>query len=82
MLSLAVQQGVASGQIRSDVGVDLTNLIQQATADLNAGQTANVQNLAGALRVKIATREREEAITPHEAGVLNNLIVELLTSAS
>jgi len=82
LLARAIQQGVASGQIRSDVGLDLTNLIQQATADLNAGQTASVQKLAGALRVKIATREREEAITPREAGVLNNLIAELQTSAS
>jgi eukaryotic-like serine/threonine-protein kinase len=82
MLSLAIQQGVASGQIRSDAGVDLTNLIQPVAADLNAGRVTDVRQLAGALRAKIATREREGAVTPREAGVLDDLIGRLQTSAS
>jgi serine/threonine-protein kinase len=82
MLSTAIQQGVASGQIRRDAGVDLTNLIQPVAADLNAGQVADVRRLAGALRAKIATREREGAVTPREAGLLNGLVGTLLTGAS
>jgi hypothetical protein len=81
-LSRAIRQGVASGQIRQDVGLDMTNLIQQVAADLNVGRTADAQKLAGALHTKIATREREGSITPREAGVLDDLVVALQTSAS
>jgi serine/threonine-protein kinase len=82
MLSQAIRQGIASGQIRPDAGVDLTNLIQPVAADLNAGRVADVRRLAGALRVKIATREREGAVTPREASVLNGLVGTLQTSAN
>ena len=44
-----IRRGVADGQIRQDVGVDLDNLIQPIQAGLSAGNTAQVSQLVAGL---------------------------------
>lgn len=80
-LTRAIQDGVASGQIRRDVGTDLHNLIAPVASDLAAGRHADVLSLAGALRSKIATRSAEGTVTPAAATTLDALVGSLTASA-
>ena len=63
-IQATIRRGVASGQIRQDVGVDLTNLLQPVQGDLAAGNTAGAAQLVGGLKAKLTTRLGEGAITP------------------
>jgi hypothetical protein len=66
------------GQIRSDVGLDLDNLIQPVVTDLIAGHKAPVAQLASTLRTKVATRLGENAMSRAAARALDAEITMLL----
>nr|WP_204342460.1 serine/threonine-protein kinase [Micromonospora terminaliae] len=69
-----IEAGLAAGQIRTDVGVDLRNLLRNATAATGDGaQTAAVDRLRG----KIADRRREGSISPGYARQLDAAAAEL-----
>jgi len=80
-----VQTGGANGQIRSDVALDLENLIQPVQADIQAGQTqpGQISQFVTELQGKIATRSKEEgAITASAATQLDNDLAQLGQSAT
>ncbi len=81
-IQATIRRGVASGQIRQDVGVDLTNLLQPVQGDLVAGNTAGVAQLVGGLKAKLTTRLGEGAITPAAGRQLNGELSTLLRSVS
>jgi len=81
-IQATIRRGVASGQIRQDVGVDLTNLLQPVQGDLVAGNTAGVAQLVGGLKAKLTTRLGEGAITPAAGRQLNGQLSTLLRSVS
>ncbi|MFI2709656.1 protein kinase [Micromonospora sp. NPDC018662] len=63
-----IEAGLTDGQIRSDVGVDLRNLLRNAVAASGADEvTAAVERLRG----KIAERRREGSISPGYARLLD-----------
>ncbi|MFC0031383.1 protein kinase [Micromonospora chaiyaphumensis] len=69
-----IEAGLAAGQIRTDVGVDLRNLLRNATAATGDGaQTDAVDRLRG----KIADRRREGSISPGYARQLDAAAAEL-----
>lgn len=75
MLALAqmasvVQQGLAAGEIRSDVALDFTNLVTNLRNDIMSGAEREVGARVAALRAKIHTRLREGALSPRYAEVL------------
>ncbi|MEU4479935.1 serine/threonine-protein kinase [Micromonospora sp. NPDC023966] len=71
-----IEAGLADGQIRGDVGVDLRNLLRNATAATGDGAlTAAVDRLRG----KIADRQREGSISPGYARQLDAAAAELAT---
>ena len=80
-LSLTIHDDVADGQVRPDVGVDFSNLIDPVKTDLASGQPAPVAQLAGELRAKLWTRVGEGAVTVTAATVLNTEINALADSA-
>ena len=65
-----VVQGGSDGQIRPDVVTDLLNLIRPVRASLVAGQPAGVTGLVATLRIKLAARVAEGAITPAAASTI------------
>ncbi|MDL4815613.1 hypothetical protein [Actinomadura opuntiae] len=67
-LRFAVGQGVAAGDVRADVGVDLTNVIQGMLAHPHPGTDVT------ALHAKITTRTREGAITAPRATELHHIL--------
>jgi serine/threonine-protein kinase len=75
-----IRRGVASGQIRQDVAVDLNNLLRPVQADLAAGDTAPIPQLVAGLRAKLATRLSEAAITMAAYRQLNDELTTLLKS--
>jgi len=77
-----IRHGVADGQIRQDVGVDLDNLIQPIQAGLAAGNTAQVPGLVAGLRAKLATRLSEGAITQAADQQLNSELTTLLRASA
>jgi hypothetical protein len=81
-IQATIQRGVASGQIRQDVGVDLTNLLQPVQTELAAGNTAGVSRLAATLRAKLATRLGEGAITKAAVTELDRELGTLLASVT
>ncbi|MCW3844468.1 serine/threonine protein kinase [Micromonospora yasonensis] len=69
-----IDAGLVAGQIREDVGVDLRNLLHNATA------AAEADDLAAAvdqLRRKVAERWREGSISPEYARRLDAAVAEL-----
>jgi serine/threonine-protein kinase len=69
-----IAAGLAAGQIRSDVGIDLRNLLRiAATATNQADLTAAVDRLRG----KIAERRREGSVSPAYAAQLDAAAAEL-----
>ena len=75
-----IQAGQSDGQIRSDVALDLENLIQPVLSNVQAGQVqpSQVSQLVTLLQGKIATRSQEAgAITATAAGQLNNDLTQL-----
>jgi hypothetical protein len=81
-IQATVRHGVTSGQIRQDVGVDLSNLLQPVQADLAAGNTAGVAQLAGALKAKLAARLGEGAITRAAVAELDRELATLVKSVN
>jgi hypothetical protein len=80
-IQASIRHGVASGQIRQDVGEDLTNLLQPVQADLAAGNTAGVSQLAGTLKAKLAARLGEPgAITKAAVAELDRELATLVKS--
>ena len=80
-IQATIRHGVASGQIRQDVGVDLSNLLQPVQADLAAGNTSGVAQLAGTLKAKLAARLGEPgAITKAAAAELDRELATLVRS--
>ena len=77
-----IRHGVADGQIRQDVGVDLDNLIQPIQAGLTAGNTAQVPQLVAGLRAKLATRLSEGAITQAADRQLSGELTTLLHASA
>jgi serine/threonine protein kinase len=81
-ISQTVSKDVAGGQMRSDVGVDLNNLIQPVQTELAAGEQAPVAQLAGTLRAKLQTRLGEGAVSAAAVQVLDGELSTLQRSAS
>jgi eukaryotic-like serine/threonine-protein kinase len=77
-----LRRGVATGQIRQDVAVDLDNLLQPIQADLAAGHIAPVPQLVAGLRAKLDTRLAEGAITESAGKQLGSELTTLLKSIS
>lgn len=76
-LQNTVDQGVATDEIRSDVGLDLRNVITNLKNDLGSGGPVDLRDRAGEIRTKIATRVREGAIARDRAGAMNALLADL-----
>ncbi|MGD0698733.1 MAG: hypothetical protein ABSA02_02500 [Trebonia sp.] len=75
-----VQTAQSNGQIRSDVALDLENLIQPVRSNIQAGQVqaSQVSQLVTSLQGKIATRSQEAgAITATAATQLNSDLTQL-----
>lgn len=81
-IQATIRRGVASGQIRQDVAVDLTNLLQPVQTELAAGNTAGVSRFAGTLKAKLATRLGEGAITRAAVAALDRELAALLSSVT
>jgi eukaryotic-like serine/threonine-protein kinase len=81
-LRATIRRGVASGQIRQDVGVDLTNLLQPVQTELAAGDTAGVSQLAATLKAKLAARLGEGAITKAAVAQLDRELAALLSAVT
>jgi len=77
-----VRRGLAAGQIRQDVAVDLNNLLQPIEADLAAGHTAPVPRLVAGLRANLYTRLAEGVITESAYKQLGSELTTLLRSIS
>ena len=81
-IQATIRHGVASGQIRQDVGVDLTNLLQPVQTELAAGNTAGVSQLAGTVKAKLAARLGEGAITKAAVTELDRELATLVRSVT
>jgi eukaryotic-like serine/threonine-protein kinase len=81
-LSATVAHGVATSQIRPDVGVDFQNFIRPVQAALVAGQPANVPQLVATLRADLQQRIGEGAVSAGIGRVLSTELGTLLASAS
>ncbi|MDX6428140.1 MAG: eukaryotic-like serine/threonine-protein kinase [Streptosporangiaceae bacterium] len=66
-----IERGLAAGEIRSDVALDLTNVITNLQKDLIAGQRTDPQQGVTELQTKILTRLREGGLTQSRADELN-----------
>ena len=66
-----IQRGLAAGEIRSDVALDLTNVITNLQNDLIAGQRSDPRQGVTELQTKISTRLREGGLTQGRAEELN-----------
>ncbi len=79
----AIQQGGAGGQIRQDVVVDFSNLIQPVRSELIAGQPAQpgqIGQLVTTLRSKLAARVSEGAVSTGIASVISSDLNQLASS--
>jgi serine/threonine-protein kinase len=72
-----VSRGYASGEIRSDVAIDLTNVITNLENDLTADRNVDVGSRVAQLHDKIDTRRRERALTPGLADELNRVLATI-----
>ncbi|QKW34028.1 hypothetical protein HUT06_08300 [Actinomadura sp. NAK00032] len=72
-----VSRGHAAGQIRSDVALDLTNVITSLEHDLTADRDVDVGRRIALLHDKIATRRREHALSPGLADELNRVLATI-----
>ena len=70
MVLSAISDGVAEGSIRPDAGLDLQQLLRQANSEDEIEQ----------VRVKIAVREEEGAISPATARALETALSKLAAS--
>ncbi|MFS2294292.1 MAG: hypothetical protein FWJ90_16630 [Actinomadura sp.] len=74
-----VSRGYSSGQIRSDVALDLTNVITNLENDLTADRAVDLEQRIDLLQDKIATRERERGLSPALAAELNRVLASIQT---
>jgi serine/threonine-protein kinase len=81
-IEATIRRGVASGQIRQDVAVDLNNLLQPVQADLAAGDTTGMSQLVAGLKAKLAARLGEGAITGAADAELTRELGLLLASVT
>ncbi|GAA1783527.1 protein kinase domain-containing protein [Actinomadura chokoriensis] len=72
-----VSRGYASGEIRSDVAIDLTNVITNLENDLTSDRDVDVGRRVAQLHDKIDTRRRERALTPGLADELNRVLATI-----
>ncbi|MGI5204233.1 protein kinase domain-containing protein [Spirillospora sp. CA-108201] len=69
-----VSRGYAAGEIRSDVAIDLDNVITNLENDLTADRNVDVGGRIAELRDKIVTRRRERGLSPGLADELNRVL--------
>ncbi|WP_165966315.1 protein kinase [Actinomadura sp. 7K534] len=74
-----VSRGYSSGEIRSDVAIDLNNVITNLENDLTSDQAVDVARRIGLLREKIVTRERERGLSPGLADELDRVLATVQT---
>ncbi|WP_165970769.1 protein kinase [Actinomadura sp. 6K520] len=74
-----VSRGYSSGEIRSDVAIDLNNVITNLENDLTSDQAVDVAQRIGLLREKIVTRERERGLSPGLAAELDRVLATVRT---
>ncbi|WP_433467141.1 protein kinase domain-containing protein [Spirillospora sp. CA-128828] len=74
-----VSRGYASGEIRSDVAVDLNNVITNLENDLTSNPNVDVGGRVAQLHDKIVTRQRERGLTPGVADDLNRVLATIQT---
>jgi serine/threonine-protein kinase len=81
-IQATIRYGVASGQIRADVAVDLDNLLQPIRTGLEAGNTAQVPQLVAGLRAKLVARLSEGAITQAAGHELSSELAALVRASA
>ncbi|NDU73121.1 hypothetical protein GWI34_10820 [Actinomadura sp. DSM 109109] len=69
-----VSRGYATGEIRSDVAIDLDNVITNLENDLGSDRDVDVDVRLAELRAKIVTRQRERGLSPGLAGELTRVL--------
>lgn len=74
-----VSRGYAAGEIRSDVAIDLDNVITNLENDLTADRNVDVGGRIAELHDKIVTRRRERALSPELAEELNRVLATVQT---
>jgi serine/threonine-protein kinase len=73
-LQVAIDDGDRCGQIRPDVGVDLTNIVTGLRRQVAQGRTYRLASEASELEAKIGRRVREHGITRGRARVLDEFL--------
>ncbi|MGP4021986.1 protein kinase domain-containing protein [Actinomadura sp. 3N407] len=74
-----VSRGYTSGEIRSDVAIDLNNVITNLENDLTADRDIDVDQRIDLLQAKIVTRLRERGLSPDLADELNRVLATIQT---
>lgn len=74
-----VSRGYTTGQIRSDVAIDLNNVITNLENDLTSDRDVDVEERIDLLQDKIFIRERERALSPGLADELNRVLATIQT---
>ncbi|HEU5028869.1 MAG TPA: protein kinase [Spirillospora sp.] len=74
-----VDEGVAAGEIRSDVGVDLDNVLDNLRRDLRQDASTDLRTRLADIHHKIDTRLGENALTPSIAARLHAILDEIRT---
>ncbi|MEV0662412.1 hypothetical protein ACIBI3_23830 [Actinomadura luteofluorescens] len=69
-----VSRGYAAGEIRSDVAIDLDNVITNLENDLTADRNVDVGGRIAELHDKIVTRRRERGLSPGLADELDRVL--------
>ncbi|WP_165978603.1 protein kinase domain-containing protein [Actinomadura darangshiensis] len=69
-----VSRGYASGEIRSDVAIDLNNVITNLENDLTADRGVDVGDRIALLHDKIDTRRQERGLSPDLAAELDRVL--------
>ncbi|MFG2007137.1 hypothetical protein ACGFNU_49110 [Spirillospora sp. NPDC048911] len=70
----AVDRAFTQGEVRSDVAVDLGNVINNLRNDLLLGRQVDLAERLSQLQEKIVTRLREQALTPATADRLTRVL--------
>ncbi|XRQ05206.1 hypothetical protein ACN3XK_52925 [Actinomadura welshii] len=74
-----VNRGYSSGEIRSDVAIDLNNVITNLENDLTSDRAVDLEQRLDLLQDKIVTRERERGMSPGLAAELNRVLATVQT---
>jgi serine/threonine-protein kinase len=72
-----VSRGYTSGEIRSDVAIDLNNVITNLENDLTSARRVDVNQRIALLQDKIVTRQRERGLSPDLADELNRVLATI-----